>query len=178
MNVTLRTRRSILAPTLAVALVTGFAATEAAAGKGDKILATVNGHRVRLRRALVCDGYTPAVVSMVGAQKPHRLGQTVRSLAVACAIDITTSAFPVSPEFCAIGYAEIKVKPGVPVKQWGGSNPDVQVTLEQFDGTVLVGTFSGPLQPVSGTTDPATVTNGRFSLVLGGDACTGPALGG
>jgi len=77
----------------------------------------------------VCDGYTTAGVSLVGSQKARRLGQTVRGLAVACAIDITTSTFPVSVEFCSIGYDEIKVRPGVPIKTWGGSNPDIQVTL-------------------------------------------------
>jgi len=175
MNVTLRPGRWMLAAMLGVALATAFPVSEAAAGRGDKITATANGHRIRLRRGLVCDGYTTAGVTAVGAQKPHRLGQTVRGLAFGCAIDITMSTFPVSPEFCTLAYTEIKVKPGVPTKQWGGSNPDIQVTLASFDGTRLQGTFSGTLQPQTAGAGPATVTNGKFSLVLGGDACTNPA---
>jgi hypothetical protein len=172
MNLPLRLERSILPVMIGMALAIGYPVGEAAAGKGDRITATINGRHVRLRRAQVCDGYTTAGVSIAAGQKPHRLGQTLRSIALACAVDITTAALPLSPEFCSIGYAEIKFRPGVPVKQWGGASADVHVTLEEFDGTHLEGTFSGTLQPEAGTTTPATVTNGRFSLLLGGDLCT------
>jgi len=174
MSVTLRTRWK-LAVMLGVALATAFPVSEAAAGRGDKITATVNGHRVRFRRGQVCDGATAAGFSIVGAQKPHRLGQTLRGLALGCAIDVSTITSPVSPEFCVMGYTEIRFKPGVPTKQWGGSNPDIQITLSPVSGGRLQGMFSGTLQPESGSTAPATVTNGKFSVVLGGDKCTNPA---
>ena len=47
------------------------------------------------------------------------------------------------------------------------------MTFESFDGTRLQGTFSGTLQALpAGSGAPATVTNGKFSLVLEGELCT------
>jgi hypothetical protein len=47
-----------------------------------------------------------------------------------------------------------------------------------FDGTHVTGTFSGTLAPESGTSTPATITNGKFSLNLPDADCTGVAVAG
>ena len=172
MNVTSRSRRWTLAATLAVPLLLTLPATEARAGKGDKVTATVNGRRVKFRKKLVCGGYTSGAVAVVGGQMPHRLHQLARTIVVSCVlIDVTKSTFPVSPPSCQVGYNEIRFKPQL-ARQWVGASPDIQVTLEAFDGTRLQGSFGGTLGPFGGTTSAATVTNGTFSVLLvGGQAC-------
>jgi len=174
MNPTSRSRRWTLAATLAVPLLLTLPAPEARAGKGDKVTLTVNGRRVKFRKKLVCDGYNTAAFSITGGQLPHRLHQLVRTIVVSCVlIDITKSTFPVSPPSCEVGYNEFRYKPAL-ARQWVGTNPDIQVTVESFDGTRLQGSFGGTLAPYGGTAPaPATVTNGTFSVLLvDGQACT------
>jgi len=177
MKLATRPARWVVAATL-VMIATAFTVTEATAGPGDKVSAIVNGHRVSLRRKLVCDGYTTAGFSIVASQKPHRLGQILRGVAVACPGDITTVPLLTNPMFCSISVTETAVRRAPTAKSWVGSNPDnatIQVELTKFEGGRLEGTFSGTLQPLFGTTTPATVAKGTFSVVLGGDACTNPA---
>jgi hypothetical protein len=169
--------RWIVAAMLLV-LATALTVPEATAGPGDKVSAIVNGHRVRFRRKLVCDGYTSAGFAIVGSQVPHRLGQIISGVAVTCPGDITVVPLLTNPQFCSISVTETAVKRAPTVKSWVGSNPDnatIQVELTKFEGGRLEGTFSGTLQPLFGTTTPATVAKGTFSVVLGGDACTNPA---
>jgi len=177
MKLTTRPARWVVAATLVV-IATALTLTEATAGSGDKVSAIVNGHRVRLRRRLVCDGYTSAGFAIVASQMPHRLGQVIRGVAVTCPGDITMLPLLTNPNFCSISVTETTVKRAPTVKRWVGSNPDnatIQVGLTKFEAGRLEGTFSGTLQPLFGTTMPATVAKGTFSVVLGGDACTNPA---
>jgi hypothetical protein len=166
----------ILAAT--IALVATLPPSDAIAGKGDKVSARVNGRNLRYHAKKICDGFTPGAVSFVAAPRRYHLGQTVRTIAVACPLDLTTTSFPVTPPFCSIGYTEIRVKVPPTAKEWGGSSEAVQVTFTSFDGTHVAGTFSGTLQPEAGATSTASVASGKFSLNLPDDDCTGAAVAG
>ena len=174
MNVTIR---RFLPAVIAIALLAGLPATQAIAGKGDKISAVVGGKRVKFRRGQVCDGYNQGdmtgVFSVTGGNKPHRPGQLLRGLAVGCAVDLAGGTPPLT---CEIGYTQFRASANLDLHQYAGAGPDVQVTFSGYDGTHVSGTFNGTLAAADGTSGSIAVTDGKFSLVLGGDAhCTGPA---
>jgi hypothetical protein len=140
----------------------------------------VNGRNIRDRGKNICDGFTQAGVSFVAAPRRYHLGQTLRAVSLACAdFDLSSTTFPVTPQFCLLGYTEIKVKVPPTSKRWGSSSTaTAQVMFTSFDGTHVTGTFSGTLAPESGTSTPATITNGKFSLNLPDADCTGVAVAG
>src|SRR5262249_28865266 len=155
----------------------GVVATPASAAKGDKLTAVVNGKKLKLRNKSLCAGYNTAVVSITGGTKFHHLGQVLRPITVACDVDLTTSALPVSPSICSIGYTETGTSLHHPTfKGWGSTstpdNPVIQVTISSFSGGRVQGTFSGTLMGEAGT--PATTVKGTFSVtaVLNGNNCT------
>jgi len=65
---------------------------------------------------------------------------------------------------CFSGYTETSARHSERNKMW--TSGGILVTFESFDGTRATGTFRGSLQPVLGTTSPATIENGRFSVIL------------
>jgi len=173
MNVTMRRCLSVM---IALALLTGLPPTRAIAGKGDKISAVVGGKRLKFRRGQVCDSYNQGdmsgVFEVTGGKKPHRIGQLLRALAVGCAVDLAAGTPPLT---CNIGYTQFRASANADFHMYAGNSPDVQVTFTSYDGTHLSGTFSGTLAAEDGTTNSIAVTNGSFSLLIGGDACTNPA---
>src|SRR5581483_4523604 len=153
-DMTVRVRVFVL---LILAVVVAGPVRNAAAGKGDKVTATANGRRVRLKGAPVCDGATQGGFSIVASPKVRRLGQVIRGVAIACPVDLANSIFPVSPPFCSVSYTETHVKRVPTIASWGASVPAVQVTVDSYDGTRMSGTFSGALTPEFGATRDATI---------------------
>jgi hypothetical protein len=179
MNRTVRRHRARIVAVLGLACAIGVAATPASAAKGDKLTAVVNGKKLKLRNKTLCAGYNTAVISIAGGTKIHHLGQLLRAIVVACDVDLTTAALPVSPSICDIAYTETGTSVRHPTfKGWGSTstpdNPVIQVTISSFDGGHVQGSFSGTL--ASETGNPATTINGTFSVtaVLNGNNCTPP----
>jgi hypothetical protein len=177
MNRTVRRHRARVAAVLGLACAIGVVATPASAAKGDKLTAVVNGKKLKLRKTTVCAGYNTAVVSIAGGTKFHHLGQVLRAIAIACDVDLTTAALPVSPPICTIGYTEQGTSLHHPTsKAWGSTstpdNPIIQVTISSFGGGRVQGTFSGTLAGELGAA--ATTVKGTFSVtaVLNGNNCT------
>jgi hypothetical protein len=178
MNWTVRRHRARIAAALGLACAIGVVATPASAAKGDKLTAVVNGKKLKLRNKTVCAGYNTAVVSIAGGTKFHHLGQVLRAFVIACDVDLTTAALPVSPSICTIGYTEQGTSLHHPTsKAWGTTstpdNPVIQVTISSFGGGRVQGTFSGTLPGETAGT-PATTVHGTFSVtaVLNGNNCT------
>ncbi len=177
MSRTVRRHRARIAAVLGLACAIGIVATPASAAKGDKLTAVVNGKKLKLRNKAVCAGYNTAVVSIAGGTKFHHLGQVLRAIAIACDIDLTTAALPLSPPVCSIGYTEMGTSLHHPISRgWGSTstpdNPVIQVTISSFGGGRVQGTFSGTLAGETGTL--ATTVQGTFSVtaVLNGNNCT------
>jgi hypothetical protein len=178
MNRTVRRHRARIAAVLGFACAIGVVATPASAANGDKLTAVVHGKKLKLTNKTVCAGYTTAAVSITGGTKFHHLGQVLRAFVIACDVDLTTTALPVSPSICSIGYTETGTSLRHPTsKAWGSTstpdNPVIQVTISSFAGGRVRGTFSGTLAgETSGT--PATAVRGTFSVtaVLNGNNCT------
>jgi hypothetical protein len=165
-----------IAAVLGFACAIGVVATPAWAAKGDKLTAVVNGKKLKVRNKLVCAGYTTAAVSVTGTTKnPFHV---IRSIGIACVVDLTTAALPGSPSFCDITYTETRLLPPKHAfsKAWGSistpDNPVLQVTISSFSGGRLEGTFSGTLAGETAGT-PATTVHGTFSAtaVLNSSTC-------
>jgi hypothetical protein len=176
MNQTVRRHRARIAAVLGLACAIGIVPTPASAAKGDKLTAVVDGKKLKLRNKTVCGGYNTAVVSIAGGTKLHHLGQVLRAIGIACDVDLTTAALPVSPSFCSITYTEQGTSLHHPTsKGWSSvstpDNPVIQVTISSFGGGRVQGTFSGTL---AGAGIPATTVKGTFSVtaVLNGGNCT------
>lgn len=177
MNRTVRRHRARIGAVLGLACAIGVVVTPASAAKGDKLTAVVNGKKLKLRNKTVCAGYNTSVVSIAGGTKFHHLGQVLRAFVIACDVDLTTAALPVSPSICSIGYTEQGTSLHHPTSRaWGSTstpdNPVIQVTISSFGGGRVQGTFSGTLAGETGTT--ATTVRGTFSVtaVLNGNNCT------
>lgn len=162
----MRHARWLVVPLIVVALAAQAPVANARKPKAT-LSAVVNGHRVRFGRKLISSSGDAAsgVIAFGGAQKPHRLGQTLHSLAVGCAIALSANAFPADGMFCTMSYAEVKFSRHLTTKSWAAVD-GVTVTVTSFDGTRVAGTFSGTLQPGAGTDGPATLTDGKFDLPL------------
>jgi len=173
MNVTMR---RFLPAMIAIALLSGLPATPAIAGKGDKISAVVGGKHVKFRRRQVCAAYNQGdmtgVFEATGGKIPHRVGQLLRGLAVGCVVDLAGGTPPLT---CNVGYTQFRASANPDLHQYAGFSPDVDVTFTSYDGTRVRGTFSGTLAAADGTSGSIAVTNGSFSVGLGGAACAIPA---
>ena len=138
---------------------------ETALAKKNKVIATVNGKRIKWKGRYV-------VVSISGngtqiiATKPARPGGTVRTVGFGCAIDPRNeTTFPLTPppEVCVATYTETKVSVGAQTNAWFAPN-GANVTYD-FDGTRLTGTFSVTLDPLGGSL-PAVTIEGTFNTAL------------
>jgi hypothetical protein len=177
MKRTVRRHHARIAAVLGLACAIGVVATPASAAQGDKLTAVVHGRRLKLRNKTVCAGYNTAVVSIAGGTKFHHLGQVLRAFTIACDVDLTTAALPVSPSVCTIAYTEQGTSLHHPTSRaWGSTstpdNPVIQVTISSFGGGRVRGTFSGTLAGELGAA--ATTVRGTFSVtaVLNGNNCT------
>ncbi len=165
----MRTNRWIVAPAVITALVASFA-VDAAAKPKQTITAIVNGHKLKLKNQQIQGAIAGAGgISITGGTKLRHLGQVVKSLVVTCAsgpLTGSTLAAPAPGQTCTIGYMEMKVSRHPTAKQWQAPYGGPTVTFTNFDGTRVQGTFAGTLDPVSGTSESVTVTNGLFSIVV------------
>src|SRR5689334_4553098 len=132
----MKRHRARLAVVLALACALGVVATPASGAKGDKLTAVVNGKKLKLRNKRVCGGYTVGAASITaGTKNPFGV---IRSIAVACNVDLTTVALPVSPSICTISYTETRLLHHPFSKAWSSistpDNPVLQVTFSSFSG--------------------------------------------
>ena len=147
-----------------IALSVGPLVTPAAARPvKNTITATLNGKPVKWKGHFVVTSFGGAGV--IGTK---RAGGIQRTLGVACAALLTGSTFPLTPDpaGCTANYTEMRFGRHSSARSWLAVN-DVQVTYTSFDGTVVTGTFSATLAPVSGTTEPLTV-QGQFRSKVSG----------
>jgi hypothetical protein len=165
----------MLVLTLGTVLAAGLP-DEAAAAKRPKsvVTAIVGGHRVKFAKRTIEATARGDSIAFGGGQTPHRLGQTLKAMAVGCAVALSGGVFPVDGQFCTMSYSEIKFRRPITTKSWVAvSDPlegldAIRVTVESFDGTVVRGSFSGTLQPDASNagSGPVTVQNGKFTIVV------------
>jgi hypothetical protein len=164
----MRRTRSIVATALIGLLVTALAA-DARRGPRQIITAIVGGKRVKLKnKQISAPSLTGGSVAFAGGQQPHRLGQTLKGIAIGCAVGLESPIFPVVGQYCSIGYSETKFSRNLSYKQWASADETVQVTFESWDGTRLHGTFEGTLAPypAGAPYGPVTVQNGSFTILF------------
>jgi hypothetical protein len=166
----MRHSRWIVATLLVAALAVEAPVATARRKPKQSISAVVNGHRVKFGAKLISSSGSAASGSFEtgGAQKPHRLGQTLRALVFGCATALASPVFPVDGQFCTMGYSETKFSRNLAIKQWAAAVDGIRVTVTSFDGTRVTGTFDGTLPPSDPGADygPATVADGKFSILL------------
>ena len=130
----------------------------------SRLSATVNGKRLKSSKRAVMGLYATASFSVNSATRlRHGL---VRSITVNCGpVDIKAVALPITLTACFGAYTEAP-RHTAGFKQWLSNGIDL--TVESFDGSRVVGTFRGALAPTSANASdpPASVEDGSFSLVL------------
>lgn len=124
----------------------------------------VNGMALRLYRRVLIAQYNPVLVTISGTLKPSSR-KVSRALAVSCLIDVKTAVLPTTLD-CSGSFVEQHTRDPGQSKTW--SSLGIQTTIESFDGSRLTGTFRGTLDPIVGASGPASVENGKFSVVLNG----------
>lgn len=163
-------RKRWVAELAVLAALVGGLSSEAAAKPKQTMSAIVNGHKVKLKNKQIQGAIAGAGgISITGGTKLRHLGQVVKSLVVTCASGPLTGgtlAAPAPGQTCTIGYMETKVSRHPTVKEWQAPYGGPTVTFTEFDGTRVQGTFSGTLDPVTGTTGSVTVTTGMFSVLV------------
>jgi hypothetical protein len=126
-----------------------------------RFVAKVNGKRVKAPRRATFFYYSTVSFSIAGAATQRGVTRTVTAN---CLGDLAAVA-PHATLDCYGTYTEARRRK--PAKDWQ-RNAGMQVTIDSFDGTRAVGSFSGTLDPSPAypTDPPATVTNGVFSVVV------------
>jgi hypothetical protein len=126
-----------------------------------RFVAKVNGKRLKAPRRATFFIYTTGSFSIAGATTQRGASRTVTAN---CLGDLAAVA-PHTTLSCYGTYTEVRRRK--PAKDWQ-RNEGMQVTINSFDGTRAVGSFSGTLDPSAAhaTDPPATVTNGVFSVVV------------
>lgn len=135
---------------------------ESALAKKNKIVATINGQRYKVKGLRASVGYGD-IGTIIIASKGRRV---IRTLGFGCPIDPRLeTTFPLTPpaEFCNANYTETRVNgSNVTINAWllvRGAN----VTFEKFDGRRLEGTFSFTLPAVAPNAAPPAVIEGTFA---------------
>lgn len=154
-------RRAWFVMMLAAVLLAGPLVNDAHARKKARLSATVNGKRLKSLKRAVIGLYAATSFSVNGATRPRR--GLVRSLTVNCGpVDLRAVTIPITLTGCYGAYTEAGT---VPFKQWVGTA--VELTVDSFEGSRLVGRFRGTLDiPGTPGDPPATVEDGSFSLVF------------
>jgi hypothetical protein len=171
----MRRRRWVAAVALGAALAVGLAADGVAAKKKrkERLTALVDGKKFRARDFNTsAPGASPF---LIGGTKP-RVGTIIRSLEVTCLVPLPELEPPVTlSDRCTVRYNDFRFggAEGGTTRRFRGENETgaVQVTIESFDGSRLIGTFGGTLAAVDASDEPleappVTVENGYFSVVL------------
>jgi len=159
--------RPALALLVAALLIGGYAPP--AAAKKPKVSATINGKGYKYKGRYVV-ATTSDVGTIVIATKPARPGATLRTVGFGCAYNLQSATFPLvaDPQYCTGTLTEQKIGGTFSIKSWFATS-GIAVTFETFDGTWATGTFSGTLDPLtgSGADGPATYV-GTFKIKITG----------
>jgi hypothetical protein len=135
---------------------------ESALAKKNKIVATINGKRLKIKGLHASVGYDDNGTIIIGT-KGRRL---IRTFGFGCAINpLRETTFPLTPpaEFCNANYTETRVNgSNVTIDAWLAVQ-GVNVTFERFDGRRLEGTFSFTLPAVAPNGAPPATIEGTFS---------------
>ncbi len=148
---------------LGAVMLAGLVSGDASARRAKtRLVATVNGKRLKGSRPVIAL-YSTASFSVNAAAKPKR--GIVRTVTANCGpVNIKTVALPITVTGCYGSYTEAPSRHGT-FRQWTGTG--IEVTVESFDGTRIVGTFQGTLViPTHAGDPPATVERGSFSIAL------------
>jgi hypothetical protein len=160
-----------------VALVTAPFAGEVHAGKKAFIKARINGKAFKARHiplkaqaaTATSNGFGGLILTGTKTSVGRR-GGSVKSLTLGCSFPglSASSSFPLTAA-CGGGYAETKTTlGGTTIRGWG-TDDMIQVTIASFNGTRLVGTWSGRFERIGETNPgdpPATVEHGKFAVDL------------
>jgi hypothetical protein len=141
-----------------LAVLMGGPPAEAARKKG-RVKATVNGKRIKFKRYLHIAAGDPAVPFLVIAQTRARLGGLLRQISIGCA-DFPPATMPGALPFCFSQYTETRISRQPTIRGWQNTTGQTQVTIQSYDGTAVVGQFSGALDSLSG--DPPITIEGEF----------------
>jgi len=171
---TRRRRLRFLALALGAVLVVTAAPQDAVAKKKKaKVTATIDGKKRKWSGKKVTVYLSAGSVNIVATTPHPRLNQLVPGVGVSCQVDLA-GPFPVTPQFpqfCVLGYSEVRFSKTPNPEMWGGSNVDgaVVVTFESRDENRVTGTFHGVVSPQSPPSNPpVTIENGTFSIDIGG----------
>jgi hypothetical protein len=140
--------------------------------KGEKIKAKVNGKRFKanLKEAIVAvyDANSKVLTLNGVYQKIRPKKGKIKLLMMSVDVDLDTAGLPITvPAFFASFSDSVftgPVAPGAPTT-WAGEG--LTVTITDYDGARVKGTFEGSLEP--GTPDaqgPATFSKGKFQVDL------------
>lgn len=162
----LRIKRSNwLVMVLGAVLLAGPLIGDAFARKPKPLLsATVNDKRLKSSKRGIVGLYATTSFSVNGATKVKR--GLVRSITVNCGpVNIKAVPLPNTLTSCYGAYSESRSKGGPAFKQWTGTA--VELAVDSFDGSRIVGRFRGTLDiPQDPGDPPAAVEDGTFSLVF------------
>jgi hypothetical protein len=99
-----------------------------------------------------------------GSQKGGLRSVSIKSLTFSTQIDL--SVLPVTATKSTALYSDNTYKgvvPGAPMS-WQGEG--LSITVTDFDGARIAGTFEGTLPPGGNVSTPATFTSGKFNLPI------------
>jgi hypothetical protein len=155
--------RTWIALALGGAVFTGTLVDDALARRRKaRLVASVDGKRFKGWKRAIQGTYSTVSFSAGGSTRPKR--GISRTLVVDCAgVNVAAVPLPVTPtpDRCTGIYTELNIRTG-DFKAW--SSPGMAVTVSAFDGSRLVGTFSGVIQPADPADAPLAVENGTFNL--------------
>lgn len=121
--------------------------------------ATVDGKRMKALKRASLGLYAPTSFSVAG-QTGVRRGVS-RAVTANCLGNVKSLALPATVD-CYGTYTEAR-RHGA--KDWSRNN-GLQVTIDSFDGSRVVGTLRGTLDANSSSDPPVTIEGGSFSVIL------------
>jgi hypothetical protein len=156
-----RPGRCIVVAVTALALG-GIVSVETALAKKSKIIATVNGKRVKFKGRYASTSTSDNGTITLGS-KP---GRVIRTLGFGCAVNLFRQTFPVTPpaEFCNGSYQETRNR-GSSINGWLAIQ-GVNVTYESFNGTRATGSFSVTLEALTPSDLPPATIEGTFDTIV------------
>lgn len=163
--------RGMVALAVIAALLSGTLAGVAEAKKKEKLTAKVAGKALKVTARFLAgadNGFGGIGITGIKATR-HGRSVSTRNISLGCVVPGLAAGMAVPVTVACSGAYLTTV--GVSVKAWV-TDSGISLTVTSFDGTRLVGTFTGAFERPGSTnpTDPpATVENGRVSVdLLGG----------
>src|SRR4029078_2237993 len=170
-----RRRRAALALLVILVVTTGIEHADARRKKQKgSVVATINGKRRKwnAKKLTVDLSGGNQVTGVATIKRPRRLNQFIPGLSMSCQLDFA-GPFPVTPvfpQFCVLGYSEIRFSANPNPKMWGGSNFEnqVEIAFESLKCSILSGRFHGTLTSQNTPPNPdVVVEDGTFSINIG-----------